>query len=99
MSSKKKEHKVDDRAKKATYFFITCQANPATKVKVRIKVQDPVIPQNSLSKRSASYCSTSDVMLLGIALEVQAMGPRTPNATKGTLVLDFCHKYFCHYPK
>jgi hypothetical protein len=34
MSSKRKEYKVDDRAEKATRFFITCQANPDTKVKV-----------------------------------------------------------------
>jgi hypothetical protein len=31
MSSKRKEYKVDDHAKKATCFFIACQENPATK--------------------------------------------------------------------
>jgi hypothetical protein len=34
MSLKKKEYKVNDRAKKAAHFFIACQADPATRVKV-----------------------------------------------------------------
>jgi hypothetical protein len=34
MSSKRKESKVDDRAEKAACFFMTCELNPATKVKV-----------------------------------------------------------------
>ncbi len=34
MSSKRKEYKVDDNAEKVACFFIACQANPDTKVKV-----------------------------------------------------------------
>ncbi len=34
ISLKRKKYKVDDRAKKAVWFFVACQANPATKVKV-----------------------------------------------------------------
>ncbi len=34
MSSKRKEYKVDDCSEKAARFFVACEANPATKVKV-----------------------------------------------------------------
>jgi hypothetical protein len=34
MSSKRKEYKVDDRAEKAARFFVACEANPDTRVKV-----------------------------------------------------------------
>jgi hypothetical protein len=34
MSSKRKEYKVDDHAEKAARFFVACEANAATKVKV-----------------------------------------------------------------
>jgi hypothetical protein len=39
MPSKRKEHKVDDRAEKTACFFIAYQANPATKVKVMEAMQ------------------------------------------------------------
>jgi hypothetical protein len=34
MSSKQKEYKVGDCAEKAARFFVACQPDPATKVKV-----------------------------------------------------------------
>jgi hypothetical protein len=34
MSSKRKENKVDNRAEKAARFFVACEANPDTRVKV-----------------------------------------------------------------
>jgi hypothetical protein len=34
MSSKRKEYEVDDHAEKAALFFVACQPDPATKVKV-----------------------------------------------------------------
>ena len=33
-SSKRKEYKVDDRAKKAALFFLACEANPATRFSI-----------------------------------------------------------------
>jgi hypothetical protein len=34
MSSKRKEHKVNDRAKKEALFFLVCKANPATRLSI-----------------------------------------------------------------
>ena len=34
MSSKRKEYKVDDRAKKAALFFLACEANPTTRLSI-----------------------------------------------------------------
>jgi hypothetical protein len=39
MSLKRKEYQVNDRAEKATRFFIACKANPTTKVKVAEAMQ------------------------------------------------------------
>jgi hypothetical protein len=34
MSSKRKEYKVDDRAKKAALLFLACKANPDTRLSI-----------------------------------------------------------------
>ncbi len=34
MSSKRREYKVDDRAKKAAVFFRACEANPGTRLSI-----------------------------------------------------------------
>jgi hypothetical protein len=34
MSSKRKEYKVDDRAKKAALLFLACEANPDTRLSI-----------------------------------------------------------------
>ena len=34
MSSKRKEYKVDARAKKATLFFLACEPNPVTRLSI-----------------------------------------------------------------
>jgi hypothetical protein len=45
MTSKRREYHVDCRAKKATIFFVACEPNPATRVKIpdamRIKGYSP----------------------------------------------------------
>jgi len=39
MSSKRKEYKVHDRAKKAALFFLACEANPATRLSIPAAVR------------------------------------------------------------
>ena len=38
MSSKRKEYKVDARAKKAALFFLACETNPVTRLSIPLAI-------------------------------------------------------------
>ncbi len=74
---KRKEDKVDDCTEKAAHFFITCKANPATKV----KVTEAMLMRGYSDRESADLMLQMQVhhMIQKIKGKVSLAGPDGPS--------------------
>ena len=77
MSSKRKEYKVDARAKKAALFFLACEPNPVTRLTIPAAMRAKGYSDSEAAiESSSSRCAVSPKKINPMILLVPSLRPR-----------------------
>jgi len=78
MSSKRKEYKVDARARKAALFFLACEPNPVARLSIpaAMRVQKGTLMRKVPIESSSSRCAVSPKKINPMILLVLSLQPR-----------------------